>query len=65
MIEIECGYGGRGEAHNRAETSFLLDTFEAPGVALRDWKVLVGGNGYDYKTICEGAGLDSFRSYIA
>jgi hypothetical protein len=63
-IKIECGYGGRGEQHSRAETAFLLHLFSAPGVTLRDWKVVAGGEGYDYKTIREGVGLDDFRSYI-
>lgn len=64
VIEIECGYGGRGEEYNRAETAWLLAVLTTPGIVLRDWKVVAGGEGYDYKTIREGSGIDDLRRYI-
>ncbi|MEI7771612.1 MAG: hypothetical protein WCI67_16590 [Chloroflexales bacterium] len=64
-IKIECGYGGRGDDYHRVETTWLLAVFATPGVTLRDWKVVAGGEGYDDKTIRAGVGLDDFRSYIA
>lgn len=64
IIEIECGYGGRGEPYNRIETSLLLDIFTSLQITLHHWKVVIGGNFYDYKTLREGNGLKSLTDYL-
>jgi hypothetical protein len=64
-IEVECGYGGRGESLNRAETAFLLDILAAPTITLRSWRVLAGGNGYDFRALREGDSGESLRAYLS
>ena len=64
IIEIECGYGGRGEPYNRIETSLLLDIFTSQQITLHYWKVIIGGNFYDYKTLREGNDLKSLTDYL-
>ncbi len=63
-IEIVCGYGGRGETYNRIETSLLLDIFNSSQITLHYWKVIVGGNFYEYKTLHEGRDLRSLTGYL-
>ena len=64
IIEIVCGYGGRGETYNRTETSLLFDIFTSPHITLHDWKVVFGGNFYDYKTLREGSDFQSLTDYL-
>jgi hypothetical protein len=64
LIAIESGYGGRGAAHSRVETAFLLDIVGRPAITLQHWSIRAGGDGYDYRVIQEGAGLDALRAYI-
>lgn len=64
IVELECGYGGRGDTHNQAETAFLLDLFARPEIVLQRWAVYAGGDGYDFRTIAEGAGVETLRSYL-
>jgi hypothetical protein len=64
VVDIECGYGGRGAGHNEVETAFLLGLITAPTLVVQHWSILAGGNGYDFRTLAEGAGADSFRAYL-
>ncbi|MFN8381528.1 MAG: hypothetical protein U0V02_06295 [Anaerolineales bacterium] len=64
IIEIVCGYGGRGGIYNRVETSLLLNIFTSPQITLHNWKVIIGGNFYDYKTLSEGKDLKSLTDYL-
>jgi hypothetical protein len=64
-VTVECGYGGRGAALNHAETAFLLDLLAAPEIALCSWRVLAGGNGYDYTALREGADAAGLRDYLS
>ncbi len=64
-VEIQAGYGGRGEELSRAETQLLLDILATPGVALARWEALAGGEGYDYRTLREGGDAESLRAYLA
>jgi hypothetical protein len=63
-IAIECGYGGRGEAYNEAESSFLLDLLASPEITLQSWSVMAGGDGYDYTTLRRGESLEQLKSYL-
>lgn len=63
-VEVACGYGGRGLAHNKAETAFLLTLCGAPGITVLDWSILAGGEGYDYRTLAAGVGAESFEAYL-
>jgi hypothetical protein len=64
-IEIECGYGGRGQTHNMRETAFLLDIFGGPDITMQFWSVLAGGNGYEYKLLASGVTLQDLVNYIS
>ena len=64
VIEIECGYGGRGKKHNHIETSFLLKTLASAKITLGSWKVVVGGNFYDFETLSEGVNLSDLKNYL-
>lgn len=63
-IEIQAGYGGRGEDLSRAETQLLHEILSTPGVALTRWKVIAGGEGYEYRTLHEGGDGESLRRYL-
>ncbi|NTU81587.1 MAG: hypothetical protein HGA45_19770 [Chloroflexales bacterium] len=63
-IEIQAGYGGRGEELSRAETQLLREILATPGMALTRWKVIAGGEGYDYRTLREGEDGESLRRYL-
>ncbi len=63
-LEVLCGYGGRGEAYNQIETTFLLNALATPGLTLYDWCVIVGGEGYEYKMLREGTDVASLRAYL-
>lgn len=62
-LEVECGYGGRGDLYNFHETAFLLMVFSLPHITWRTWRVLVGGGGYDYTLLREGRNQDDLRAY--
>lgn len=64
IVEITCGYGGRGETYNRIETSLLLDIFASPRITLSSWKIMTGGNFYDYKIAREGKNVKSLKDYL-
>ena len=64
IIEIECGYGGRGETYNHIETSLLLDIFASPHITLSGWKVMTGGVFYEYKIVREGNDIKSLTDYL-
>ncbi len=63
-LSLECGYGGRGEQLNRAETDFLLGLLAAPGVTLCSWRVLAGGDGYEHSTLRGGDDLAGLLAYL-
>lgn len=63
-LNIAAGYGGRGEQLGRAETAFLLDLLARPGVELRAWKLLAGGDGYSSLTLRRGDDIASLLAYL-
>jgi hypothetical protein len=63
-LEIQAGYGGRGEDLSRAETQLLHEILATPGVALTRWKVIAGGEGYAYRTLHEGGDGESLQRYL-
>ncbi len=65
LLTIACGYGGRGDDYNRAETALLLHLLADPGIALRSWQVLAGGDGYDFQSVAAGADTASLSAYLA
>lgn len=64
-LEIQAGYGGRGEDLSRAETRLLHAILADAGVILVHWKVLAGGEGYEYRTLRLGGDGESLRAYLA
>lgn len=65
VIEIQAGYGGRGEDLSRAETQLLCEILSTPGVAITHWKVIAGGAGYAYHTLREGWDGEGLRRHLA
>jgi hypothetical protein len=63
-VEIQAGYGGRGDDLSRAETQLLHEILATPEVALTHWKVIAGGEGYEYRTLREGRDGESLRRYL-
>lgn len=65
VLEIECGYGGRGATYHESETAVLMELLSLADVTLLSWKVQAGGNGYDYRTIREGRDIGSLTGYLS
>lgn len=65
MVEVTCGYGGRGAAYHDVETAFLRDLLSAEAISLRSWKVLAGGEGYEFRTLREGTDIASLLAYLS